>query len=142
MPAVPRPTRRSALALAAVGLVALTGCDDGGGDTPGATPAPDPDVALVDRVLVRLRRAERLAVAAGDPGWARLHAAHIEALDGRPARSGPAPGPVSAAALRAREERLAEELADAAVAAASGALARLLASMSAAVSQRLAAEAT
>jgi hypothetical protein len=134
----PRLHRRSALALAAAGAVAVAGCDDDPTPTPLATPTADPDVALVDRVLVQLRGAERVARAAGEADLAALHRAHIAALDGTPPTGSPAlktaPG-----AVGTREKRLQQHLADAALQARSGALARLLASMSAAVSQRLAA---
>lgn len=129
--------RRTALALAAAGLVAVASCDDDPARTAAATSTPDPDVALVDDVLVRLKAAERLATAAGDADLADLHRAHIEALDGS-VSTGRRGRKLGADALRRREQQLQQHLQTAALAAASGALARLLASMSAAVSQRLA----
>jgi hypothetical protein len=87
-------------------------------------------------VLAELRRAHRLATAAGLTGLAALHAAHIDALDGTPPRDGRRRG-VDPAVVRRHERQLQARLVDAAMAAESGALARLLASMSAAVSQRL-----
>ena len=133
----PRLPRRSAIALAAAGLVAVAGCDDGSTPAPPATPAADPDVALVDRVLRRLVAAERVAAAAGETGLVALHRAHIEALDGTPP-TGSTARKSAPGAVRAEEQRLQQHLESAALAAESGALARLLASMSAAVSQRLA----
>jgi hypothetical protein len=131
-------SRRTTLALAGVGLVAVGGCDDGGDDSPAPLPSasPDPDTALVDRVVTRLTRAERIARGAGLAGLAALHRAHLEALDAsasaRPHRKVPAD------VVRRHERRLQSDLVAAAMAAQSGALARLLASMSAAVSQHLA----
>jgi hypothetical protein len=132
--------RRTTLALAAVGLVAVAGCDDGDEKSPAptVTPTPDPDTALVDRVLTELAGAERLASAAGELELAALHRAHIEALDGTPPTGVPG-RQVGADAVHEREQRLQAHLVEAAVAAESGELARLLASMSAAVSQRQAA---
>ncbi|GAA1153375.1 hypothetical protein [Nocardioides aquiterrae] len=133
----PRLHRRSALALATAGAVAVTGCDDGSRPTPLATPTTDPDVALVDRVLRQLALAQRVAEANGDQDLAALHRTHIEALDGTPA-TGTVPLKSAPGGLAGAEKRLQKQLERAALAAASGALARLLASMSAAVSQRLA----
>lgn len=130
-------SRRTTLALAAAGLVAVGGCDDDGGEAPAARPtaSPDPDTELVDHVVTRLARAERLARAAGLGGLAALHRAHLEALDGTPSTR---PHPkVAADVVRRQERQLQSDLVAAAMAAESGALARLLASMSAAVSQRL-----
>ncbi|WP_243057331.1 hypothetical protein [Nocardioides sp. SR21] len=131
--------RRTALTLGAVAIV-TSGCDDGDksdpAGAPSATPAPDPDVALVDAVLVDLARAERLALAAGLPGLAVLHREHIEALDG-PEEVAGGTAVATTEAVRRTEQRLQKRLVQASVAAESGALARLLASMSAAVSQRL-----
>lgn len=135
MSAGPRLPRRSAIALAAAGLVAATGCDDGSTPTPPATPPADPDVALVDRVVRQLRAAERVARGAGESELVALHRAHIEALDGTPP-TGSVPRKSAPGAVRGEEQRLQEHLETAALAARSGALARLLASMSAAVSQR------
>ena len=134
----PRLQRRTALAVAAAGVVLVGGCDDGGGDSlPAPTPTPDRDAALVREVLAELADAERLAEAAGLTELSALHRAHIAALDG------PEPTPTAARmspAVAARKERaLQQHLAGAAMAARSGALAGLLASMSAAVAQRLAA---
>ena len=133
----PRLHRRSALALATAGAVAVAGCDDRSTPTPLATPTADPDVALVDRVLRQLAAAQRVAEANGDRDLVALHRAHIEALDGTPA-TGAVPLKSAPGALAGAEKRLQRQLERAALAAASGALARLLASMSAAVSQRLA----
>lgn len=130
-------TRRTALALGAAGLVALTGCDGtDAGRAPVSQATPDPDTALVQQVLGELADAERLAVAAGSPDLAVLHRAQIKALAGPPPT--PAPGRTGTEVLRRRERRLQADLVEASVAAQSGALARLLASMSAAVSQQLA----
>ena len=137
MSAGPRLPRRSAIALAAAGLVAATGCDDGSAPTPDATATADPDVALVDRVLRQLAAAERVARAAGETELVALHRAHIEALDGTPP-TGSVPRKSAPGAVRGQEQELQGHLQAAALAAGSGALARLLASMSAAVSQRLA----
>lgn len=146
MPAGPRLARRTTLALsvgAAVGSVVVAGCDDDSGVPEGvgptATPDPDPDVALVERVLDELSAALRHASSAGAAGLVALHRAHIDALDGTPVGSTPG-RPVPAGDLRRRERRLQGHLVEAAVAAESGALAGLLASMSAAVAQRLAGE--
>jgi hypothetical protein len=159
-----RPVRRrTALALAGAGLLAVAGCDGQGGSGAGATPtAPvaggaselpgasatstaespttpaDPDQAVVEDVLAELVGAERLATAAGAVDLALLHRAHIHTLDGAPPAPSRAPSGVSTDRLRRREERLHQVLVDAAMAAESGPLARLLASMSAAVSQQLA----
>ena len=130
----PRLPRRAALGLAAAGLAAVAGCDDRPTQAPPET--PDPDVALVDRVLRELVNAERLAVAAGLHDLGRLHRAHIAALGGD--EPTPSAARASAAAVRRKEQRLQHHLAGAAAKAQSGALARLLASMSAAVAQRLA----
>jgi hypothetical protein len=129
--------RRTALTLAAAGLVAVTGCDDGDQPTPAPTPTPDPDVALVDHVLAELAAAQRLTAAVGDADLTALHRAHIEALDGAPPKGRLGDMPRTDAVRRA-EQKLQKHLESAALAAESGALARLLASMSAAVSQRLA----
>ncbi len=129
-------SRRTALALAAAGLVAVGGCDDGG-ESPAVRPtaSPDLDTELVDHVVTRVARAERLARAAGLGSLAALHRAHLEALDGTPSYR---PHPkVAADVVRRQERQLQSDLVAAAMAAESGALARLLASMSAAVSQRL-----
>ena len=132
----PRVPRRTALAIATAGLVAVAGCDDGETPAPAATASPDPDVALVDGVLTELADAERLATAAGAIELAALHRAHIEALDGTPPTG--VPGRTAGSdAVRRREQRLQNHLESAALQAESGALARLLAAMSAAVSQRL-----
>lgn len=139
MPAGPHLlTRRTALSLGAVAL-AVSGCDDGDSPdpagTPSSTPAADPDVALVDAVLVDLDRAEQVATAAGQPDLAALHRAHIDVLEG-PTPT-PASGHATAKQVRRTELALHQALTDASMTAESGALARLLASMSAAVSQRL-----
>jgi hypothetical protein len=129
--------RRTTLSLAvAGGVVAVAGCDDGDEKpAPSATPGPDPDTALVERVLTALAGAERVASAVGELELAALHRAHIEALDGTPPTGEPG-RTTSREAVRRREQRLRTRLVDAAVAAESGELARLLASMSAAVAQR------
>jgi hypothetical protein len=129
--------RRTALTLAAAGLVAVTGCDDGDRRTPAPTPTADPDVALVDEVLAHLKAAERVALSVGDSDLVALHRAHIEALDGTPPTGRPGRMPRTDA-LRRQEQKLQQHLESAALAAESGALAQVLASMSAAVSQRLA----
>ncbi|WP_028636083.1 hypothetical protein [Nocardioides sp. URHA0032] len=129
--------RRTAIALAAAGLVAVTGCDDRATPTPSATPTADPDVALVEKVIRRLRHAQHVAEAGGESELAVLHRTHIEALDGTTSE-GSSPAKSAPGAVRGEEQRLQEYLEGAALAAASGALARLLASMSAAVAQRLA----
>lgn len=132
--------RRTALTLGAVAFV-VSGCDDGDKTdptgAPSATSAPDPDVALVDAVLVDLARAESVALGAGMADLVALHRAHIEALDG-PEEVATGTGVATKEAVRRSEQRLQKQLVQASVAAESGALARLFASMSAAVSQRLA----
>lgn len=178
VPRAPAATRRAALGGALASLAAVTACDvaqpagepagrpggAGGGpsgsasasapDAPsgslGATPAEDPDAALVDAVLAELGELSALVAAAtrfaplraSMRALAGLHAAHREALEGEPAtgRSPEAfPGPAEALRrVRVREQQAQRRLADWAVAAESGALARLLASMSAGVAQQLA----
>jgi hypothetical protein len=129
--------RRTTLALAAAGgLVVVAGCDDGDErPAPAPSPSPSPDTALVDRVLIELAGAERVASAAGELELAALHRAHIEALDGTPPTHEPG-RTASKDAVDRREQRLQTHLVAAAVAAESGELARLIASMSAAVAQR------
>jgi hypothetical protein len=148
-------TRRAALGGALASLAALSACDlDRPEDkTPGAgaTPAGDPDAAIVDEVLVELGELRALVAATGAKfprleAWMRalgeLHAAHREALDGD-ARSGDSPvvaftdATEALRGVRAREQQTQRRLAGWAVAAGSGALARLLACMSAGVAQQL-----
>jgi hypothetical protein len=136
VPAGPRLPRRTAIALAAAGLVALAGCDDGEKSASAPTSTPDPDVALVDRVLVELANAERLAEAAGLTELSAMHRAHIEVLGGP--EPTPAAARMSVPVARRKEQHLQRHLAAAAQEAESGALARVFASMSAAVAQRLA----
>jgi hypothetical protein len=136
----PRPrslTRRTTLALAGLGVVALTGCDDKGSPSSGptSTPSADPDEALVDGVVEQVEAAWQQARRARDRDLRALHAAHLEAL-GAPAPT-PVDSPMPRESTRRVEQRLHDELVTAAMAASSGDLARLLASMSAAVSQRL-----
>ena len=140
MPAGPTLSRRTVLTglAGAAGLTVVTGCDGAEVLRPATTqsPEPDPDQALVDRVVGEQTAAWRLAAGARLTGLAAMHRAHVEALDGevtgRPLRR-----QVTVEEVRRREQRLHATLVEAALAADSGQLARLLASMSAAVSQRV-----
>lgn len=134
MPTGPRLPRRAALALGVVGVVVLAGCDDSDQE-PASTPAPDPDEALVESVVAELSVALRAATRAGEGDLARLHRAHLRALDSAPHHGGDAR--IAELSLREREKALQTGLANASITAQSGELARLLASMSAAVSQQL-----
>ena len=134
MPAGPHVHRRTAIALGAAGLAVLTGCDDDDKE-PAATPAPDPDEALVEKVVGEISAAFRAATRAGEVDLVRLHRAHLRALDSAPIHG--ADDRMPGLALRERERVLQADLANASMAAQSGELARLLASMSAAVSQQL-----
>ena len=129
-------SRRTTLAVGAVGVLALAGCDsDTDEPTSAPTPAGDPDADLVTTVLEQLGGAYQLTVAGGFPELTAMHGAHIEALDGTPPT--PAPGRATAGAVRREETRIQALLVESAVSAESGTLARLLASMSAAVGQQL-----
>lgn len=159
-------TRRTALGLGVAGITAATasactsdgpsggpsgGSRSTGPGTPTAPPAAG-DELLVEEVVARIGATAALVGGAldGFPGLvpqrralARLHAAHLAALDASPTEGGaPAPAPRTRAEalrlVRRRESALQRFLVGASVAAESGALARLLASMSAAVAQRLA----
>jgi hypothetical protein len=153
-------TRRTALAVTTglTGLVAA-GCTAESSDdptTPSTTSVPpvDADQALVDDVVAALAAlhgyVDALAreVPALRPAlrpFRRLHAAHLEALDGpvqdraHDRAATPTAGDPAAAAreLVRREQQLQRRLATASVRAESGTLAKLLASMSAAVAQHL-----
>lgn len=149
-------TRRTALGGVLAGALVVSGCDLGGADgesdpATSATPAGDPDAALVDDVVNEVDELLALVTAAADhrpslapalATLAALHQAHREAL---PDRESTATTPdvrgtgrqVAGQVLR-REAQARERLADWAVAARSGSLARLLASMSAGVAAHLA----
>jgi hypothetical protein len=150
---------------AALGLVALGGCDLGDLDPrqDDSSPGPgeeqagdvDADQGVVDDVVAELGRVAATLAAtrvrfprlrARIASLRALHVAHLEALDAT--AEGIDAGPVRAGSasaalveIRVLESRLQRRLADWSVAARSGALARLLASMSAAVAQELAAQA-
>jgi hypothetical protein len=158
VPDRPLVHRRTAVAGALGGLVALAGGCDTGEDipspdgstspspsqTPSAQSGPTPDEALVDEVLVELGAA--LGVAAGARRVPQLrrsvtplvkaHRAHISVLDGEPPDTGAAVAADLPGLLRS-ERRLHAHLVEAAGRAESGALAKLLASMSASVTQHL-----
>lgn len=133
MPAAPRLSRRSALAVGAGGVIAASGCGRAAPEAQRPGTAPDPDEALVqeavDRITATAARSGRV------PALTRMHAAHLAALDAEAPPAAAAPR----AQLRRAERDLQTYLADAALRAESGPLARLLASMSASVSQHLAA---
>lgn len=137
MPCAPRLlTRRTTLALAGAGLVALTACDHPDEAVPPKTePTTDPDQTLVDGVIEKQRDAWQGAVLASAFDTAAMHEAHLQALGG--STPTPAAGRMPIHRLHKVERRLRRDLVDAAMDARSGELARLLASMSAAVAQRL-----
>jgi hypothetical protein len=147
---------------AALGLVALTGCDvddlrppedrttpsPGSSPSAGETAATDPDTLLVDRVATAIigaavavewaRRLPRLRRALAP--LQKAHLAHLAALEKEleaPPPQTPASYAVALREVRSTEQALQGTLVSAAVEARSGALARLLASMSASVSQHL-----
>lgn len=150
-------TRRTALALALVGPLAVTGCDldpPQSAPTPTPTTPPVPDAELLDEVHVSIvstlaflsaTTARHPALAGPNARWQAVHRAHLGVLDldverdvpeskvrRVPARRGGAATEVDAA-----EAELSTALRDAAGLASSGDLARALASMGAGLYQRL-----
>ena len=151
-----RTTRRTTLGGVLAAATVLVGCDldprDPGSSREPSDDADDPDAALVEDVaadiVVTLQLVESLQRRHGSlrrplDELARVHDAHLAALEStrRSRRRAPRPGSAADALslVRARELRLQRLLAERSVAARSGRLARLLASMSAAIAQQLAA---